>query len=167
MRVKIQHIKDALQAGAYQAALALALTLPDICAKVDNKMSETTKTHYIAWVDKNTDFSKLSAGALTSEAEMNGTLIYSLRCAFLHCGNDEIKNQSAGQNLPHTQFEVAAPGSLGNGIYYSYHISGSTKCNRTVKAQVDAEAICELLCESAEKYYNAYAQKSHFDAYVL
>ena len=167
MRVKIQHIKDALQAGAYQAALALALTLPDICAKVENKMSETTRTHYIAWVDNNVDFSKLSAGASTREAEMNGTLIYSLRCAFLHCGNDEIKNQSAGQSLPHTQFEVVAPGSLGNGIYYSYHLSGSTKCNRTVKAQVDAEAICKLLYESAEKYYNAHVPQLDFDPYIL
>lgn len=56
MLEKIDHITIALNAGAYQAALALALTLPDICAKVEYKKSTTTNVDYIAWVNKFVDF---------------------------------------------------------------------------------------------------------------
>ena len=167
MLEKIDHITIALNAGAYQAALALALTLPDICAKVDNKLSTTKSVHYIAWVDYYVDFNPLSPCGDTKKAEMNGTLIYSLRCSFLHCGNDEIKNQVAAQNLPHTTFKVVPPNSLGDGNVYKYYIKNGSNNTAVIETQIDAQAICKLLCVAAEKYYNAYTPKSDFDDYLL
>ena len=167
MLEKIDHITIALNAGAYQAALALALTLPDICAKVEYKKSTTTNVDYIAWVNKFVDFNPLSSWNATKQAEMNGTLIYALRCAFLHCGNDEIKNQVVAQNLPHTTFKVVPPNSLGEGNVYKYYIKDGSNNTAATEAHIDAQAICKLLCIATENYYNAYTPKSDFDDYLL
>lgn len=167
MLEKITHIKVALKAGAYEAALALALTLPDICAKVESGKSTTSGNDYIAWVDKYVNFEVLSFCSDTQQAEMNGTLVYALRCAFLHCGNDQINDQNAGQNLPHTNFKVMPPDSLGKDILYHYHISAVSTGSQTIETKVDAVAICRLLYEAAENYYNVYHQKSDFDPYTI
>lgn len=167
MLEKIDHIKVALKVGAYEAALALALTLPDICAKVENGKSTTSGNDYIAWVDKYVNFKVLSFCSDTQQAEMDGTLVYALRCAFLHCGNDQIKDQNAGQNLPHTSFKVMPPNSLGKDILYHYHIRSISEEERIIETQIDAGAICRLLYETAENYYNEYQQKNDFDPYTI
>ena len=47
---KIESVRDAFKAGLYEPALALALTLPDICAKIEHQ-SMSSARGYIEWCD--------------------------------------------------------------------------------------------------------------------
>lgn len=101
---KIKDINLALNIKSYLSALALSLTLPDICGQIeypdfkhDNGKRNIGK-QYAAWFDDwvnhyyadNTgwteDFSKANNPYFTGE------MCYDLRCSFLHAGNSDIKN---------------------------------------------------------------------------
>ena len=45
----IQEIRKALDKDCYLAALALSLTLPDICSQVENAVMDENRTLYINW----------------------------------------------------------------------------------------------------------------------
>lgn len=45
----IQEIRKALDKDCYLAALALSLTLPDICSQVENAVMDGNRTLYINW----------------------------------------------------------------------------------------------------------------------
>lgn len=48
----IDDVNKALNAEAYMAALALVLTIPDICAKAEYGDSLGNKERYVKWFDK-------------------------------------------------------------------------------------------------------------------
>ncbi len=86
----VDSIKKSLETKNYYAALGIALTLPDICGRLQNS-NETSKIRFKKWFNK----------YLKSKYENNTTTFltdtdcYALRCAFLHEANDDITNQHA------------------------------------------------------------------------
>lgn len=86
----------------------LALTIPDICAKIDNLASQTTGKLYAKWFDKyvGPKYQRRSSdGQLITF--LNGADCYALRCAALHEGRDDITQQRARESLD--KFEFVAP----------------------------------------------------------
>lgn len=87
---KTKEIRSALQAELYDSALALALTLPDICAKVE--YGKTSRDNYIKWFDELVaekfmySATILPDNVITNYQMINGADCYGLRCAFLHSG---------------------------------------------------------------------------------
>lgn len=51
----IQEIRKALDKDCYLAALALSLTLPDICSQVENAVMDENRTLYINWFNSHTN----------------------------------------------------------------------------------------------------------------
>ena len=99
MKQKILEIKQALSLRLYNSALALALTLPSICARVEyGNKKRNDKVHYINWFDKYAkdkftfDATQLSGNEIISYNTIDGNVCYNLRCAILHAGNFEIDN---------------------------------------------------------------------------
>lgn len=76
----------------YFAALAVALILPDICSKVEQKQSNSKQT-YIGWCDKwlSEYLPKISL-SLSSKGTW-GQIIYKLRCGILHNGENDINRK--------------------------------------------------------------------------
>lgn len=161
MLTKIADIKKALNAGAVQSAIALALTLPDICRQVEYGNSGSVTNGYIKWVNTYVDLSPLHCGFGTESAEIDGTVIYGLRCSFLHSGSDDIKGQGVAKKHTITDFKLATPNTLPNGGAYTYRVNASI-----VETKIDAKILCDLLCDAAEKYYHSRANKAEFDAYT-
>ncbi len=52
----IQEIRKALDKDCYLAALALSLTLPDICSQVENAVMDGNRTLYINWFNSHAEY---------------------------------------------------------------------------------------------------------------
>lgn len=88
----------------WYAALYMALTMPDICAKLEDPDSKESGKRYRAWFDiylkptykspfHGPDFHFLNAGDL-----------WALRCSLLHEGTDEISHQRSREVLRKFKF---------------------------------------------------------------
>ena len=109
----LNDIKKAKKNKAYFSALALALTIPDICGKIEYQGLKDNEK-YIKWFDNwvykyfeipkspNKDFSKFD-----ELAKFDGNVCYALRCVFLHAGNDKVKNyKGKGVDIKIDRFEL-------------------------------------------------------------
>ena len=112
MLQKIADIRKSLNSGAYQSALALTLTLPNICRQVEYGNTKSGTDGYPYWIDTYVDFSECYIGFGTEEAELNGKICYALRCSFLHCGNDDISSQKVAKNCTINNFELRKPDGI-------------------------------------------------------
>lgn len=107
----LEDIKLASKNKAYFSALALTLTIPDICGKIEYK-NLNDKEKYIKWfndwvykyveIPKGKDelFNKFDELAI-----FNGEVCYALRCAYLHSGNYELKECGKGR-IKISRFEL-------------------------------------------------------------
>lgn len=60
---RIKEIKDCLEKNLYEAALALTLTLSDICAQVEYPNIEIVGDRYKKWIENFVDMSNLGDDA--------------------------------------------------------------------------------------------------------
>lgn len=95
----IEDIKKSLQNNCYYSALALALTLPDICGKVTYPEIKSVGERYIKWFD--TYIGNYEQSPLSKEDDnwkdlpyLNGEICYNLRCALLHQGENDLQNRN-------------------------------------------------------------------------
>lgn len=103
-------IKKSLESENWYAALALALTLPDVCSKLEFP-TRIPSARYIDW------FNEYLSGKYTVNPRLqtdNKTVIvsgrdaYAFRCAFLHEGESNLSNHPKRENL--TDFVFVVPG---------------------------------------------------------
>lgn len=166
MKKRIREIYKCLDARLYEAALALSLTLPDICGQVEYP-DLGVAARYKKWVDNYIDKIKMgcncegwknsgideSVTAGERYPVFTSTNLYKLRCSFLHSGNDDIESDFM-------EFELVQPGSSklvdydGHIVAYAGTISMREE-KTTFSFVIDIDYLCKLLCESAENYMNS------------
>ena len=99
--------------NAYISALALALTIPDICRKAEYPDEKSSKKRYMDWYD--TYIGVVYKGALTSDSSslpyVSSEIIYSLRCSLLHQGTPNVEDKLA------LQFSLICEPQKENGLY--------------------------------------------------
>ena len=93
----VDDINVAERAGAYMSAMALALTIPDIC--MGNK---STREDYIDWVQTYYVEPDDSFG-------ITGEELYALRCSFLHQHNANINIQPVLKGAKPKKFLLRFP----------------------------------------------------------
>lgn len=85
MEKRIQEARNCIDNGLYEAALALALTLPDICGQVEYPALKKVGERYTKWIDDFVD-SKVLYDQFFDEVDdfkhLESEDIYKLRCAF-------------------------------------------------------------------------------------
>lgn len=165
MLEKISDIREALNNKTYIAALALALTLPDICSQVENNRSNGNRTMYIDWVNKYMPPESFEAALSGFEKqEFDGEMCYSLRCKILHNGNTDVKSASLGVDVD--SFRLVKPGSqyYKKGFHYrEININGKP----TYVTIIAVDYLCEQLCNAAERFYHSVQNKSLFDEHTF
>ena len=130
-------IRLSLEYENWYAALTLALTLPDICGKLEFP-HKSSSARFIHWfnnylLDK---YTKNIAGG--SNVFLSGQDAYALRCAYLHQGEVNIEGQRIRKVL--SEFSFYAPPK------YSYiHCN---KMNNSLQLQVDI--FCMEVCNAVE-----------------
>ena len=90
MEPLISSIRKSLADRNFYAGIFIALTLPDICGKIENPSLQSS-VRYTGWFDKylNTKYGGF----------MSGTECYALRCALLHEGSTDVTQQRAKEIL--------------------------------------------------------------------
>ena len=129
----IEDIKLAVDNKAYFSALALTLTIPDICWKIEYK-NLNDKEKYIKWfnewiykyveIPKSNDtwFEEYDKLAI-----FDGEVCYALRCSYLHSGNYELSEHGKG-NIKINRFELC----ISNNEWLLGDAHGSSISNDTI-----------------------------------
>lgn len=154
MQEKIAQIRQSLQSKTHLTALALALTLPDICGQVEYPEEESTGEHYRKWFNKyvkrcyTDDEQRITDKGKIRKSYFTGGMCYQLRCAYLHDGNSKIDKQENKQD-PNFKLIINGTDSINKIVYDSYNEKKEVK-----KIKIDVERLCENICIAAENYYN-------------
>ena len=94
----IDDINRAVDHECYFVALAVALTLPDICGKAEYPNEKSTKRRYIQWYDENVG--KFEKNPSNNDVPyLSGEVVYSLRCSLLHQGNPNIESDDIKEDV--------------------------------------------------------------------
>ena len=162
MKEKVNDIKAALEAHAYLSALALALTLPDICGQVMNHVTGGTRDTYIQWVKKYVIpvyfFNELLGDNFYVFDE---TICYALRCKFLHNGNLDVADNKWVLEKE-TSFDLVVGMEEKQDAGWRYKAKKDSPRNNDTCIRIDVKYLCESLCEAALSYYTSFPDKTAF-----
>jgi hypothetical protein len=133
-------VRAAVRQQNWYAALALALTLPDICADLENPKNKKSEERYVKWWKT---YLSDNAGLPTEGKLMTGGLsgndCYALRCSFLHQGLSDVTAQSARRVVSHFRFSIPT----GSFIHLN-NVNGAT--------QLQVDIFCEDICKGVEQW---------------
>ena len=175
MEARIKEIKKALENNMAEAALALTLTLPDICGQVAEPNESRVGKRYKNWLinnipkdafDVNYDstITSICGGNDPQFPTLTAEDIYELRCHFLHSGDAEITNI----NLDYFVLKKIGAGDYtdnrGIGVRsgYTCYIEKDINGNECKHFEIDTGYLCEVIVDAATKYYNDSADKNAF-----
>ena len=155
MEKRIQEARNCIDNSLYEAALALALTLPDICGQVEYPALKKVGERYTKWIDDFVDSKGLYDplfDAVGGFEHLESQDIYKLRCAFLHSGDQDISSDTIDC------FNLVRPGGLGAvegkaSFGYKYRIENQTDGSVKNIAKIDIKYLTEMICDAAEEYY--------------
>lgn len=138
----IQAVRAAVDQRNSYAALALALTLPDICASLEAADGKTSGRRYAAWWDTfvGPRYRQLLGPERIERVFLSGDDCYALRCAFLHQGLDDITGQRAQDALDAFRFVQPSDGS-------EFH---RIRADALLNLQVDV--FCQEMCRAVEQW---------------
>lgn len=155
MEKRIQEARNCLDNSLYEAALAIALTLPDICGQVEYPAIKKVGERYTKWIDSFMDSKVLYDQSFDEFGDfkpLESQDIYKLRCAFLHSGDQDISSDTIDC------FNLVRPDGLGAvegkaSFGYKYGIENQPDGSVKNTAQIDIKYLTEMLCNAAEEYY--------------
>ncbi len=168
---RIQEIEWNIRDGRWQSALALALTLPDICGGIaypeevkkyrDGRMmldkygkpSRNTGNQYIRWFDEYAAayFKKDEADELPY---INGERCWQLRCEYLH-QNKGFVNMEETEEI-HFHLGLNCGSSI---CRFDQEIEDDKNI------RLDIQQMCLRLCLAAMEYYDAFQEEKDFSLY--
>ena len=165
----IQDITISKNKGAYISALALALTLPNIFANIEyNK--KTCKDKYIEWFNKwvypyyEMPFSEhLLINQGIENSKFDGDNCYALRCALLHSGNTNLKDQKNGKIDTFTLCMSKKSANLGESYISDVSPNGSGKSDVTLNVVRLIDCILAGVLEYMSKNQEKMEQNNKLD----
>ncbi|SEL51057.1 hypothetical protein SAMN02910353_02778 [Ruminococcus sp. YRD2003] len=159
---KIKSIRKSLANDNYLAALALALTIPDICGQVEFPNESKVGKRYKDWYNKyccteyNGPQSPNVVTTLPKLPDFTAENCYKLRCAVLHSGNIEINA------INFNEFKLTKDGETCSAVET---VTSNGKSKTTSYVYLNTTRFCNIICDVAEKYYNKH--KSDFSRYHI
>ena len=105
MQEFVDSIETSLKDKNYHAALFVALSLPDICGKID-ELGEQSKARFVQWYDT---YVKKYYCKEDGTCTLSGSDCYALRCAFLHEGGDDVGGLRSQDVVEKFEFVVITP----------------------------------------------------------
>jgi hypothetical protein len=140
MKHFVETVRNAVEQENWYAALAVALTLPDICGKLETPQ-EPSSQRYIGWYRFNLEpgYTR-KLGDAKDHVFLSGEDCYVLRCAFLHAGDMDIRAENVSQALARFQFVVPPD-------HESWHMN---QYGLVLQLQVDL--FCEEMCQAVEAW---------------
>lgn len=108
----IKALEECLLSHNWHAALFVALSLPDICGKIETPLINSSQQRYAEWFNKYVTPKYTSINTQTGQENifLSGNDCYALRCAYLHEGVDDVTMQRAREAVDSFLFIVAPIG---------------------------------------------------------
>lgn len=166
----INEVRTAIENDCYIVALMGALTLPDICGK-SAYPELTVGARYTKWCDTyvypaRTDIDESTVNVDCGITNVNGKIIYSLRCSLLHQGSSDID----GEKCEVEDFELLIQPKNEFDIYVDN--IGTIWANddfehRERHISLHIRNICRDLCNAAELYYQNHKDEFGFITYKI
>lgn len=141
MQELINAVQISLQNKNWYSALFIALSLPDICSKLENP-TQKSQARYILWFNKYLiDKYTFEVGAEHEKfIFLTGEDFYALRCACLHEGRDDITKQKCQKVLNNFKFTT--------GLSHKNYLDSGT--NRIL--QISVQLFCKEICAGTEQW---------------
>lgn len=168
---RIDEIQQAMKNNMWQSALALSLTIPDICGQIEfsdlvQRRKDGTETRlvgqqYKAWFKKHVEpyfLVNLSTyeNVIEDKSCFTAEMCWQLRNAFLHQGSDIVKPNSEKENF---NFELQ-PSNYGSARTFCF----SVDCSEFSKVvQIGIQNLCTLLCDCGKNFYSSWDNKEDFE----
>lgn len=160
---KIQEIETAIGNGYYHCALALALSIPDICGQVycpELNVKNENGERYRKWFDDFVAQVYMKEPNLGfpngSNIVFTGYACYLLRCAYLHSGNYDLKAQNKNIKISEFRLSYSKPAFK----YHVYDVELTDTGNFVLN--IDVAGLCKVICMAATDFYNGTPDKSLF-----
>lgn len=161
----IDDINRALENEAYFAALALALTLPDICGKAKYP-NENNRKRYISWYDEYVSKYEQCPCDICQKNKMpylSGEVVYQLRNSFLHQGTPNVdKNKIRNEFNKFDKFILVIEEKNEFDIYADASLVGMERVYI-----VNVRRLCLILTLTAKRYYDSYKDEFDFLKYLI
>lgn len=145
----LESIESSLKTKNFYAALAVALSIPDVCAGLRSPNGKTTPPLYAKWFD---DYLKSEYGsnAFVPEASLTGKDCYVLRCALLHNASDELPREGVKDVIQRIKLTAYGPHRVRmTGMRVSTS-TGSTDVPDTLVISVTF--LCQDICTAARAW---------------
>lgn len=149
MKDKIDEIKKALDAGAYFAALALSLTLPDICGQIEYPGSKVG-VRYVKWYDKYVKPLYFIKDDVAPKRQFDGEMCYALRCSLFHSWNFKLP----------IKFRIHIDKANGVHNIHDLYIESEDSL-----VDLDAYGICYYIARAVQDFYYNHEKKEDFEKY--
>jgi hypothetical protein len=137
-------VKSAIAQENWYAALTLALTLPDICGRLEAPTAKS-KERYVQWctIHLTPRYTSRIGADSQEHVFLYGEDCYALRCAVLHEGADDIVSQHTRRALNSFQF-IRPPQT------------GLIHCNQIgSRLQLQVDRFCFDICAGVEDWIHA------------
>jgi hypothetical protein len=138
----VEATRRAVSAQNWYAALATALTMPDICGRLESPQSKS-QDRFVGWYERYllNKYQMPVGPERKLHTFLSGSDCYALRCAFLHQGEFEIDEQRARDVLARFHFTAPRPG-----MFVHMNIASGN----TLQLQVDR--FCLDVCDSVDRW---------------
>ena len=112
MKHLVAAVEQAVKEKNWYAALSVTLSLPDICGALEATSGRASQSAFVAWFDKHVKPSFATNVGPRGDPDhlLCGSDCYALRCAYLHQGDFDIRDQRARAVLDRVRFIEAASG---------------------------------------------------------
>lgn len=153
-------IDVALQNNCWFAALALSLTLPDICGMVAFPEETSVLRRYIQWCD--TYLIDDEPGLEGHKApRISGEIVCNLRNTFLHTGSPTINSNKVQYERNQLDKFMLLMGDVPSIRFFSACIEIPNVTYRSITINVNW--LCRIIYERAVWYYQNNQERFHFD----
>ena len=152
----INSVEQSLENKNYISALALALTIPDKCGKIEYPNINGSKRRYIDWYNT---WCYLPDSD-TSEPQLpdaDGSMIYQLRCSVLHDNSTELDYNKLEEKNKLDEFELEITDD--NKWCYSVFAAGVFNNGESRHMRIRVIDLCRMICYGASIYYKKNAEK--------
>lgn len=140
----VEAVEDAIRTRNWYAALGIALTLPDICASIEDPTAKGFEARYVNWYDRYllSTHTGFVGPKRRKVVFLSGADCFALRCAFLHEGTSETtpKPQRVLQ-----RFRFTRPRADGSGGSHMNMLNG-------VMLQLSVDIFCQDVCNAVRAW---------------
>lgn len=171
---RIEEVELNIEDGRWQSALALALTLPDICGGIafpeivkryrdgrvmldrQKKPTRDVGGQFVRWFDEfAAPFFKASASA--PSPYICGERCWQLRCEYLHQNKGFLNDEDDHDSV---RFHLGI--NCGTSVC---QLEQSSATNGVMDIRIDIEQFCLRMCQAARNYYDSTHQEKDFSLY--